>query len=149
MRYATAAALAVAVLVTGCGSTDAGPATGSAASSTSPAASTIRVVGTITVPGEPNRITDDDQLCFSEDGYDDIRVETQVTLADDAGSTLALADLSPGEVVISDPDRCLYRFDFGQVDVGDGRFFSVEAGRRGKVRFSREDLAQPIVLTLG
>lgn len=139
----------VAVLMaslTACGATDAKPSPPAAGS---PSPTKVQINGSVTVDGSQNLITNDG-TCIPTEGYIDIQPGAQLTLQDDAGRTLALADLSEGTTPGQEYDRCMYQFNFGSVDLGDGEFFSIEAGRRGKVRYTRAQLAaKPLELSLG
>jgi hypothetical protein len=51
-----------------------------------------------------------------------------------------------GDLTIAD---CVYDFSLGPVQLQPKAFYSVEVGRRGKVRYTGEQLTQPVALTLG
>jgi len=135
--------------LTGCGSTPAAPPT-TAATTTS---STVSVTGSVEFPGitwKQSAVIGDQ--CAAESGYDDLRPGVQIVLATDAGQTLAttvLGSTSFSESRTGAGGHCQGHFDFGTVDIGPGQFFQLTIGRRGTLKYPRDDLKTPIQLTIG
>lgn len=142
-------ALVVPIFLAGCSAGG-----GSESASTPSEPSTLTVSGSITVVGssfKDRAIKGDD--CIATSGYDDIQQGFQLVLANDAGDTLALAELSEGTFV-EDSERGVYNapcsFGFEFVDVPDDEdFYTIEAGTRGSMKYERSDLDEPIELALG
>jgi hypothetical protein len=100
-------------------------------------------------PGVPLEVKNGDP-CYPTAGYRDVP-GSDVTLSADDGETLATGNMvGTGEIYTGQPREnprfdevfpCTWNFDLGQVNVGDGRFFKIQIGRRGAVTVPREQLA--------
>lgn len=85
--------------------------------------------------------------CLGQGGYSDIAPGAQVTVRDQSGEVIALAQLEPhpGDTT----PACLFTFS---VEVPEAKFYSFEVSHRGQVSFSKKDLAEgnwSIELALG
>jgi len=150
----SAVAVALAAVLAGCGNA------GSSPTATPAAAARTPVSGYVDVPG----LTWKSQAaageeCTAQSGYDDVAAGAQIVLATDSGTTLATASLDGGKFApgtnptfgspTATQGRCQFRFDFGQVDLGAGKFFGVTLGRRGTLKYGRTDLQKPVALRIG
>lgn len=146
--------VALAALLAGCGGGGAAPAVSSSSAAKTP------VAGYVDVPG----LTWKSQAaageeCTAQSGYDDVTAGAQIVLATDFGATLATASLTGGKfapgtapkpgTVTATQGRCQLGFDFGQVDLGAGKFFSIILGHRGTLKYGRADLDKPVQLRIG
>lgn len=147
------ATVALAVTLAACGSAGATPAAPSSATK-------VPVAGYVDVPGQTwvsGAAAGDD--CTAQSGYDDVAAGAQIVLATDTGATLATASLTGGKfapgtaakpgTVTATQGRCQLPFDFGQVDLGAGKFFSITLGHRGTLKYGRADLDKPVQLRIG
>jgi hypothetical protein len=86
--------------------------------------------------------------CYTGGGYDDIQSGAQVTVKDESGTVIALGALDPGH-----SDDVLSRtcvFGFVAADVPGGKsFYTVEVAHRGELKYTPEEAARPLELTLG
>ncbi|MGW6503003.1 hypothetical protein [Nonomuraea angiospora] len=138
MRSAPAAlALAAVFLAAGCGSAP------------------ITVTGTIAAPGgftNGGLAGGPGQLCAMGGGYSDIRAGAQVVVTDDAGKTIAVGQLEPGKILLPRADAWGTRscvFPFTVQAPGGYRFYGIEVTHRGVVRYTAEQLRQPVEMSLG
>jgi hypothetical protein len=98
---------------------------------------TYRVIGTLTLvdlDGRGIRYISDD-LCYGQNGYNDIGPGSQITVRDSRGEIIALTNLEMGGE--SSDFACGYVF---VVDVPESRFYTFSLGRRGDISYSFEDL---------
>lgn len=100
--------------------------------SSSPTTAAISVTGSLAVKdgfgevGEP---------CETSDGYDDLAVGTQVTVTDEAGTVLAVANLEEGS---STGSTCEFPFT---ISVPPGhKFYGFEVSRRGVIRYTESQV---------
>jgi len=151
MKHLTTALLLTGTfLLTGC---SASPDTTTPSTSTPTEGFVVR--GTMTVSG--STVMEDGayegHTCFAATGYDDITSGTQLLLSDDAGTTLAVTTFSPGRFTASVRGRghydgpCAFAFEFTSVPRIDG-YYTLTAGKRGSMKYTRAQLASPIQLTL-
>jgi len=135
----SALAVALAFLVTGC-ATPPNPVT---------------VTGTLAVPGgytDAGLEGGPGQLCAVDGGYADIRAGAQVVVTDDAGKTLALGQLGDGKLTLPDPQEWGTRscaFPFTVQAPGGHSFYGVEVTHRGVVRYTAEQVRQPVEMSIG
>lgn len=115
----------------------------------------IPVTGTLTVPGgfaDGGLEGGPGQPCTVGGGYADIRSGAQVVVTDDGGKTIALGELGGGTLLLPDLDTwgtrsCVFSFS---VQVPGGHdFYGVEVTHRGVVRYTAEQLRQPVAMSLG
>lgn len=95
----------------------------------------------------------DADVCSGKGGYDDIHGGAQVVITDAANTTIAIGALEPG-IPTRDPGRPGYatecRFPFSIADVPGGHeFYGVEISHRGKLQYTREQMASPLEFSLG
>lgn len=149
--YMSGFVISVALAAAGCAS---GP---SAAAPTSLAPAVLTVTGVVVVAGHTwhqDAIAGNE--CSAVDGYGDIAPGMQLVLSDDAGATLATAQLSDGTFTktsegsdeFSQEAPCSFPFAFAAVADVDG-FYTVAVGRRGDLKYSRDQLSKPLTLTMG
>lgn len=108
---------------------------GCGGSATTPEPEGQTLSGTVTLHSE-RRWTGD--TCRGGDGYDDIRSGMSVTLRDGEGSVIGTTSLSVGRT--EEPRTCIFEFAF--TDVPEAEFYAIEAGRRGELTYSAEDLEE-------
>lgn len=77
----------------------------------------------------------DGASCFGGGGYDDISVDTQVTVSVD-GKTVGLGRLGPG---LARGYTCVFDFTVPDVPAGLG-FYTVEVSHRGGLTYTEDDL---------
>lgn len=75
-----------------------------------------------------------------------------VTVTDNAGTTVGLGKLGPGEPTLDPADQsraeaCVFMFAVGDVPAGKG-FYGVEVGSHGRVQFTEAQLAERVSLEL-
>lgn len=90
--------------------------------------------------------------CRGAQGYEDVAQGVQVTVRDANGTTLALGELSEGDLsygVGEAPMDATCRLAFAIPDVPAGeKFYSIEVSDRGDVAYPEDELAEPVFLTL-
>lgn len=115
----------------------------------------MAVTGALSVPGgftEGGLAGGPGQPCAVGGGYADIRAGAQVVVTDASGRTLALGELGDGKLRLPDLDvwgtrSCVFPFS---VQVPGGHdFYGIEVTHRGMVRFTAEQLRQPVEMSLG
>lgn len=145
-----AVALALAAMVTACGSSSGGK-TGAAASrvagintppSPSPTATPSPapdIKGTIELTSSDVVADPSDGSCTSGDGgYDDISEGAQATLTDESGTVIGTTQLEAGKQGDS-ATVCDFSFDFGTV-TAKPKFYSVQVSHRGTITDSAAEL---------
>lgn len=139
MRRAIFVAMAAAVAVAGCSSG------GGGGSPTSSGGSTINVHGTVllldltsarqaALQGANKRTAG----CIGLGPYSDVKPGGSVTIADDAGKTLALAHLAGGYVIDDDATTCSFTFSASVPSAG--QFYGITVGRQAPVKVSAAEL---------
>ena len=99
------------------------------------------------------------ESCATDDGYDDIQAGAQVTVKDAAGTVVAVGRLQAGTVaelygegdmpaLLGYASKCTFAFDVTNVPAGQ-QIYSVEVSHRGELQYNRDQLDQPLALTLG
>ena len=83
--------------------------------------------------------------CVGTGGFDGVGPGAAVTIRDAAGAVVAIGLLQPGEPVGT---ACAFPFEVAGVP-GDSGFYEVQVAHRAGVTFAREQLAEPVTLTLG
>lgn len=83
--------------------------------------------------------------CFGKNGYDDIHEGAQVVVTDSTGATVAVGKLGRGEYT---GGTCTLPFTIDGVPEGSD-FYGIEVAHRGELTYSRDDLNEPLRLTLG
>jgi hypothetical protein len=150
---ATVAAVAAVWLLSGCGHDQAKAPTASPA---------FTISGTITLSAaistDASTITQIGNPCTPDAGYEDIATGAQVTTKNGTGKVLALGTLGDPRVseLLANPNdegapwpyRCTLPFTVTGVPGGE-EFYSIEVTHRGEVRYTRGDLNQPVLLSLG
>jgi hypothetical protein len=139
----TLAVVVLLVVLAGCGSD------GGSQSPTSTTAATHTITGTYTLVGTQGDdfLNSPDVGCWGTGGFGDIDEGMAVTVTNEADVVIGNGALGPGEVT---DDGC--RFYFRAPNVPVAKFYRVEAGRRGKVNYSYEQMQAAgwnIGLTLG
>lgn len=103
-----------------------------ASASSSPTTAGISVAGSLAVK---DRTGEAGQPCTTSDGYDDLAVGTQVTVSDEAGTVLAVADLGEG---LSTGSTCDFPFT---ITVPPGhKFYGFEVSHRGVIRYTEDQV---------
>jgi predicted small secreted protein len=148
-RIAVVAALSLALAA--CGGTTAGQGAGSPPS-------THTITGTVSLQGSalagteaedkttPNEnFTTDKDLglsgngCLGTGGYDDLQAGLQVTVSNESGTTIGTGTLDSGEVVRGQFwNTCV--FPFTVANVPTAKFYRIEAGHRGQVSYSYDQM---------
>jgi hypothetical protein len=114
----------------------------------------ITVTGTIAVPGgyaADGLEGGPGQLCAVDGGYADLRAGAQVVVTSE-GKTLALGRLGDGKLQLPDLDEWGTRscvFPFSVQAPGGYDFYGVEVTHRGVLRYTAEQLRQPVEMSLG
>lgn len=114
----------------------------------------ITVTGVVMAPAATNRVAQvAGDPCKAKDGFDDVKAGMQITLLADDNSTLALASLGKGKRrdksgAGGSGGACLFEFKFPGAAVPSD-FVSVDLGRRGEVKFSKDELNEPLSLSVG
>lgn len=99
------------------------------------------------------------ESCATDDGYGDIQAGAQVTVKDAAGTVVAVGRLQAGTVadlygegdmpaLLGYASKCTFAFNVTNVPAGQ-QIYSVEVSHRGELRYDRDQLDQPLALTLG
>lgn len=147
-RILPAAAVLVALALTGCSSEDADPP---AAENSSSAPASRTVTGTLTLNDADGFTWSSETGCVGDGGYDDIHGGTQVVITDSAGATVALGKLDQGKldgtIKGQTADQCKFTFAVPGVPTGKG-FYGVEVGKRGRVQYPEQQLFSALALTL-
>lgn len=107
-------------------------ATSTTTTTTSP---THVITGVLSLTGSSG-IGHQDNRCWGEDGYDDIKAGAQVIVRDGTGRTLAVGELQAG----TRRSQVECRFDFSVSGVAEAEFYTVEVSHRGEVQFSAAEL---------
>jgi hypothetical protein len=97
-------------------------------------------------PNTPNEnFTTDKDLglsgngCQGTNGHDDVAAGLQVNVANESGTTIATGSLEQGEVVKDQFwNNCVFPFTVSNVPTA--KFYRIEAGRRGQVSYSYEQM---------
>jgi hypothetical protein len=84
--------------------------------------------------------------CAGSGGYEDMDAGTSVTIFDASGTTIATSTLDKGTPTDAVGSSCLFTFE-AQVPSGD--FYAIEVSHRGKVTFTKAEMHDGPVLTLG
>jgi hypothetical protein len=105
------------------------------------------MTGSITVQSfrGVQRLTDTE--CTGRNGYDDIRIGTQVTVTDAAGTIIGTGHLGAGTY-----DEPYCRWTFAVAGLPTSQFYAVEVSHRGRITKSSTELARigwNVDLTLG
>lgn len=150
---ATVAAVAAVWLLSGCGNDQA------KAPASSPE---FTISGTITLSAaistDTSTVTQIGNPCTPDAGYEDIATGAQVTTRNGTGKVLALGTVGAARVskLLANPNdegapwpyRCTLPFTVTGVPGGE-EFYSIEVSHRGEVRYTRGDLNEPVLLSLG
>ncbi|MEU1720352.1 hypothetical protein [Nonomuraea sp. NPDC005692] len=132
-------AVAVVLVVAGCGSEPA-PAVTSAAAA-------LTVSGSVTVKGGPPQVLTENELtCRGGGGFDDLRQGAQVVVTDAAGTTIALGQLSGGSWKRG--VGCIFLFTVPDVPGGE-KFYGVEISHRGRAQYTAAQIAAPLAMEIG
>lgn len=83
--------------------------------------------------------------CNPDGGYSDISAGTQVVVTDAAGATIGIGSLKNGENEI---EGCVFAFRVENVPIGHD-FYGIAIGKRGNIKYTPEQLAKPVELSLG
>lgn len=150
------ATLVAFLALVGCGSTSPGGSAPPVPADTEsdPAPATFTVTGSVTVAGASYADSAvKGESCTTTADAEPI-AGLQLVLSDDAGATLALANLPEQgtftESSASDGWFALCAFGFRFEDVPDGlSFYTVSAGDLGELKYGRDDLNGPIELAVG
>lgn len=122
-----------------------------AGAATAPPPSTFTIDGAMSLAAG-NFSDSIDDTCTGKDGYDDMRAGTSVTVTDAGGTIVGMSQLGAGQVQDADldgyPEACSLPFQVPGVPTGR-RFYGVEVGTRGVVRYQEVQLRAPITLELG
>lgn len=115
------------------------------------AAKQFSVTGGLMLSGDGLKWGANTSECSGDGGYDDINPNTSIVIADADGKTVAVGRFDgPGYptagITSRRPASCTFRFT---VKVPEGsKFYGITVGRRGTMQYSREQLNEPIFLTL-
>lgn len=114
---------------------------------------TFSITGELTITGSGIKYGASSADCVGDGGYGDIRPGLSVVVTDSKGETVAVGSI-PEEgkarresVSPIRPTSCTFAFSVAGVPEGS-KFYGVTIGRRGTQQYSREELGQPIRLTL-
>lgn len=140
-------ALGLAFTVVACGGTDTAETVPDSTTTTTPAPQLLQ--GGVQIRF-PNAIAGEDDSCRAREGFDDVRPGVNLVVRDPRGDIVGTTTLGAGKVVRPPEDEvehwsdavpwCVFGFSV-QVPPNLG-FYTVDAGRRGQVTFSQEDLEE-------
>lgn len=152
MRKYVLTAVLAALVLTACSSS------GDDETTDTDTADTKSVSGTFLVPGTSPRSSSGalkGNACRGVDGYDDIEEGMQISLLDDSGKTLAVAELDEGKFRDDGGKNniqeaaCVLSFEFEDFEPITSGFYTVDLGRRGEQKYAADDLVSPIELSIG
>lgn len=84
---------------------------------------------------------DGDDRCSGTGGYSDVREGAQLTVSDESGTVLGVAEFSPGNVDPYDVgDESFCQFAFVAAGLPRADFYVFELGRRGDLTYSLGDM---------
>ncbi len=86
------------------------------------------------------------EKCVGQGGYSDIHEGAQVVISDATGKTIAIGQLKSGIAVVG--VKCSFYFTVEAVP-GDEDFYGIEVSHRGRVQYSRAQLDELVILSLG
>lgn len=118
--------------------------------------STFMIVGELRVTGSNLNFGSHTGECAGAGGYSDLREGAAVAVANSSGRTIAIGRLGAGKSTTSGGSNgsvarlaaCTFPIKVEGVPDGED-FYAVTVTHRGAQQYSREQLKQPIVLTLG
>lgn len=110
-----------------------------------PAPADLSITGTLTVPGSEFEESTNVYTCVADAGYDDIHKGTDVIVTDPEGTVIAKGQLEGGPRATG---GCIFSVSIPDVPTGH-RFYGIEISHRGKVTYGREELEDPVELSLG
>lgn len=118
---------------------------------------TFMVVGQMQVSGSSSNLAFGNSVaeCRGKAGFDDLREGAQVVVTNAAGRTVAIGHLGTGKSATTGGGDSVVRlvactFPIKVEDVPDGEnFYGITVTHRGTQQYTREQLRQPIHLTLG
>lgn len=136
---------AVILAIAGCGG-DAEPETAAA----KPAAEALTVSGKLTLK-LPN-FEWNPGTCTGRNALANVAQGAEVVVTDNAGTTVGLGKLGPGEPTLNPADQtraesCAFMFAVGDVLAGKG-FYGVEVAGHGRVQFPEAQLGERVDLEL-
>lgn len=112
------------------------------------AAATFSVTGTMELKAG-QFISDDNQSCRGQDGYDDLTMGASVTITDASGTVVALGEVNSMHNDDGMAGACDLGFKVDGVPAGKG-FYGVEVSHRGAVKEPEAELkAGSVQLTIG
>lgn len=85
--------------------------------------------------------------CFSSGGFSDVREGAQVLILNDEGNPVAKGTLGRGSTSDDDMKVCSFPFEVTDANL-DGSLFTVKVADRDGPAFDREELAEPVTLSL-
>jgi hypothetical protein len=123
------------------------------------------VTGTITVEAGDRSEATDGGSCVTDGGYADVRVGAQVTIKDAGGVVIAVGALDVGHTSdvqslpkfnsdtatienVPQATQCVFGFSVADVPE-DMSFYAIEVSHRGELRYQRDTLSKPLMLSLG
>lgn len=80
--------------------------------------------------------------CFTSGGYSDLAEDMQVSIKNGKDETLALGRLSSGKFTKAEGWTMACTFTFTVANIPKSDFYKVEAGRRGVMSYSFQELEQ-------
>lgn len=83
--------------------------------------------------------------CDPTGGYSDIGPGKQVVISDAAGTTIGIGKLDRGANL---PDGCTFTFHIEGIPDGHD-FYGIAIGKRGTMRYTPDQIAKPVELSLG
>lgn len=114
---------------------------------------TFEISGDLTLTGYGLKYGTSSGDCLGDGGYSDIHGGLNVVVTDSKGETVAMGALSNEGKARRDsvspirPTSCTFTFTIADVPEGS-KFYGITLGRRGTQQFARDDLNQPVHLTL-
>lgn len=85
--------------------------------------------------------------CVGQGGYADIKQGSQVVVTDGSGKTVGLGALTSGSPT-GTREMCRYYFKVEGVP-GDLDYYGIEVAHRGRVQYSKADIAREVRISLG
>lgn len=133
------AMLLLALMLCGCGGAEP-QAHPSPSPSPSPALQAFAISGAITL-GSTDYDSEADGSCVGTGGYDDLQPGGQVVVTDPAGTTVAVGQITDGQVEEDDNGIHSCRLTFQVTDVPAGKkFYGVEVTNRGRLQYSEDEV---------
>lgn len=85
--------------------------------------------------------------CFTSGGFDDVKEGAEVLILNGEGNPIAKGKLGKGATSDEDSHICVFPFEVSEVPL-KGDFFSVQISHRGGPTYDRDEITEPLSLSL-